>query len=401
VVQTQELPKAMKRCLQSMLPAVVVPGLLIGLLTACNGGSGMSGDAVDTPDSLGPFAVGHSVLSVTDPLRDNRVLAVELWYPVDAENRQDTPVTRYELAPGIGLASAVAVEDLPVSGRQKRPLVVFSHGYGGINTASVVLMETLASHGFIVASPEHAGNSQASGGDTFDQAAANRVPDVSLVIDALFDRGRQPGDSFYKTIDERRVGVVGHSFGGMTAVGMAAGWAGSGPDERVRAIVPISAVFDAGLQSDERTGPNAGFTAEQLGGITVPVMLIGGTADSNVFIENNSIAFEHMTAAPRIYKVDIVGATHNHFANVCDIGKLLIELGIQQDNWPAIGAGDLLGPYADACSPQAFPIDEVVRLQNLYVVSFFKRYLLGAKGYDYYLAPDFAAREPAVAVAVK
>jgi len=371
--------------------------LVIGL-SACSDSSDQTPQPVPAPDMLGPLGVGHSAFTAIDPLRDNRMLAVEVWYPVDAEDRQESPLTSYPLAAGIGLESTIAVDDLPVSGRQNQVLLVFSHGYGGINTASVVLMETLASHGFIVIAPEHTGNSQASNEDTFDEAAAKRVPDVSFLIDTMIDRSRDQGDIFYKRINENRAGVVGHSFGGMTSVGMAAGWAGADPDPRVEAIVPISAVFKAELQSDERTGPNAGFTAQQLESITVPAMLIGGTEDINVFIENNNIAFSQMTNSPDVYQVDIIGANHTHFANVCDIGNLLISLGLLQDTWPAIGAQDLLEPYALTCSEEAFSIEEVVRLQNLYVVSFFKRHLLGDRRYDYYLSRDFAGREPAVTI---
>lgn len=261
-------------------------------------------------------------------------------------------------------------------------------------------MEMLASHGFIVVSPEHTGNSQSSSEDSFDQAAANRVPDVSFVIDTMIDRSRVPGDAFYNRIGENRVGVVGHSFGGMTAVGMAASWTGAEADKRVQAIAPISAVFDAKLQSDERISPNAGFTAEQLASITVPVMLTGDTEDVNVFIENNSVAFAQMTNSPYVYQVDILGANHTHFANVCDIGELLIGLGILQDSWPVIGAEGLLEPYATTCSAEAFPIEEVVRLHNIYVVSFFKRHLPGDNRYDNYLSPGYAEREPAIAISV-
>jgi predicted dienelactone hydrolase len=370
-------------------------------VSACSDSSDQPPQPAPAPDAFGPFGVGHSSFTAIDPQRDNRMLAVEVWYPVDAEDQQDSPLTSYPLAAGIGLESGIAVDDLPVSQRPNQVLLVFSHGYGGINTASVVLMETLASHGFVVVSPEHTGNSQASNEDTFDEAAAKRVPDVSFLIDTMIGRSRDEADVLYGRINADRVGVVGHSFGGMTAVGMAAGWAGAAPDPRVAAIVPISAVFEAELQKDERTGPNAGFTAQQLASITVPAMLIGGTEDTDVFIENNRIAFAQMINSPHVLQVDIIGANHTHFANVCDIGDLLIELGILQATWPAIGAEDLLEPYANTCGAGAFPIEEAVRLQNLYVVSFFKRYLLDDRRYDDYLTPDFAEQEPSISIVRK
>lgn len=262
-------------------------------------------------------------------------------------------------------------------------------------------MEALASHGFIVAAPEHTGNSQSSMTDSFDQAAANRVPDVSFLIDTMIARNRDPEDPFYGRLDERQFGVVGHSFGGMTAIGMAAGWAGAGPDPRVAAIVPISAVIDAELQETPRTGPNAGFTAEQLASITVPVMLIGGTKDESVPIENNEIAFEQMTRAPRVYKVDVIGATHTHFANICAIADLLIGIGLGPEAWPAVGAGDLVEPYRVTCGPDAMPVEEAHRLENLYTIAFFRRHLLGERGYDHYLTPEYAESEPAVHFAVR
>ena len=54
-------------------------------------------------------------------------------------------------------------------------------------------------------------------------------------------------------------------------------------------------------------------------------MLMGGTADVNVFLENNEIAFNQIVNAPVVYRVDIIGANHTHFANVCQIGDFLID----------------------------------------------------------------------------
>ncbi len=378
---------------------LLAAGLLIG-----GGGCGdgaTSAPAVDSPDRLGPFAVGHTSFTAIDSSRENRSLLIDVWYPIDPGDEAGAPRTAYPLAAGINLDSAVAVDDAPVSAREDQTLLVFSHGYGGIHTQSVELMEALASHGFVVASPEHTGNSQSSQSDDFDQAASRRVPDVSFVLDTMAARNRDPDDAFYRRIDEARAGVIGHSFGGMTSVGMAAGWAGAAPDPRVAAIAPISAVIDGDLQQDTRTGPNAGFTRAQLESITVPALLVGGTADVGVPIGNNAIAFEQMVRAPAVYKVDIIGATHTHFANVCSIGDLLISLGLGQESWPAVGAEALLEPYATTCAPGVFPIREATRLTNLYAVSFFKRHLHGNVGYGRYLTTEFAQTEPAITFAAK
>ncbi|MBT8469846.1 MAG: hypothetical protein KJN97_13960, partial [Deltaproteobacteria bacterium] len=205
----------------------------------------------------------------------------------------------------------------------------------------------------------------------------------------------------YQRIDESAVGVVGHSFGGMTAVGMAAGWAGAPADPRVMAIAPISAVIDGELQSDDRPSPNAGFTEQQLESITIPVMLMGGTEDINVPIGNNAIAFEQIVNAPRVFKVDIIGANHNHFAAICAIADWLLARGWGPDVWPTLGAEALIEPYEATCSPDVLPIDEATRLQNLYVVSFFKSQLRNEPGYDRFLTLAFAETEPGITVAVK
>ena len=364
-------------------------------LAACSNSSGTA-EPVDPPDELGAFAVGHSTFTAKDPSRGNRSLLVDVWYPVDADDATDAQPRQYTLSGLLGPVSDVALADPPVSARRRQTLLVFSHGYGGINTQSVGLMEALASHGFIVASPEHTGNSQQSPEDSFDEAAANRVPDVSFVIDTMFERSQDANDAFYARVDDSRVGVLGHSFGGMTAIGMTAGWAGAPADPRVAAILPVSAVIVKELQSATRTSPNAGFTREQLETIEVPVMLMGGTEDVDVFPENNEIAFEQIVNAPRVYRVDIIGATHTHFASVCWIGDYLIGIGFTQDRWAALGAEALVEPYEVTCGPEALPIEESNRLAQLYTVAFFKRHLLAERGYDAYLTPAFADAEPAV-----
>ncbi len=350
----------------------------------------------DAPDALGPYVVGHGASIVVDSARGDRELPIDLWYPVDSLDAEGAQTTAYTLAEIATLESEVSFEDVPVASDRAHPLLVFSHGYQSVNLQSIGLMEALASHGFIVVSPEHTGNSQFSAGDEFDVAAANRVPDISVIIDTMLERADDPDDLLYERIDIAAIGVVGHSFGGMTSFGVAAGWAGADPDPRVAAIAPVSGVIDGDLQEADRDTPNAGFSQTQLESITIPALLLGGTEDTNVPIENNAIAFSQMTNAAVVYKVDVIGANHTHFANVCTFGDLLIELGVGPETWGAIGAGGLTEPYEATCTEDAFPIDEAIRLQNLYVVAFFRLHLSGEAAYEQYLTAEYADTEPAI-----
>ncbi|MEM1416896.1 MAG: alpha/beta fold hydrolase [Myxococcota bacterium] len=370
---------------------------LVFLFVACGDETVPPDGAVppdEAADALGALAVGHTTFEVVDASREDRTLRVEVWYPAIADDEAEPTI--YDLLFGAGPTSEVAREDAPPAAGP-RPLLVFSHGYGGIALQSTGLMEALASHGFVVASPEHTGNAQSSPTDDFDTAAGNRVPDVSLVIDRMRARSARAGDLLEGILDAGGVGVLGHSFGGMTAMGSAAGWAGAAPDPRVTAIAPISAVIDGDLQRDDRPSANAGFTDAQLASVRVPVLLVGGTEDVAVPIENNAIAFRGLTNAEAAFRVDIVGANHTHFATVCVIANYLIEvLGFEPDRWDLLGAEALRDPFDATCSEDAFPIAEATRLQNLYAIAFFRRYLRGETAYDYYLDANYAASEPDV-----
>ena len=356
-------------------------------VAACSSSSdnsvGAGGSRGAPADKLGSYAVGHTMFTVVDSAREDRELLVDVWYPVDAVNAVSEPRTEYPLQGGLTLPSEVAVDDLPVSSEGTRALLVFSHGFGGINTQSTQLMEALASHGFIIASPEHTGNTALDRSD--DMPAEKRVPDVSFIIDTLFERSNTPGDAFEGRMDESKVGVLGHSYGGSTAMGTVAGWAGADPDPRVKAI----GVIAGGVG-------NNSFSEEVLSDVTQPTILLVGTLDPGA-LANHQYAFANMPNAEALFKVEVTGANHTHFANICDIGNRLISLGITKDQWDALGAAALLQPYNDTCTEDVFPIAEAHRLQNLYMVAHFRRFLLDQVGYNQFLTAAYAdANEAAV-----
>ena len=363
--------------------------LVLTLLTSLVWSANLQAAQWDPPDpgTTGPWAVGHTSFIAVDESRGDRTMGVEVWYPVDPEDAVGE-LTYYELLNvagiSLGLTSEVAIEGAPLSSLPFRPLVVFSHGSGSINIQSAVLMETLASHGFFVASPNHTGNTIFDGPDDlpFEDVATDRPKDISFVIDLLLERSRDSGDAFHLAINPFAIGVTGHSFGGYTALAVAAGYEGSafGPvprDKRVRAIVPVSGVASF-------------FSDEELEGIRIPMLLLGGTLDTSVPIDPNATRPFELAESKAVFRTDIIGATHSHFANICDIANVLLGLNIPIELWPAIGAEALVEPYLETCVPPAFSLDEANRLQNLYTVAFFRKYLVWDMRYREFLTEKYA-----------
>lgn len=321
------------------------------------------------PDQTGPYAVGRTTITIVDADRDDRTMPVDVWYP--AVDDGETPFSVYDLLVSV-IVSDLALDNPPAADGEF-PLLVFSHGNAGIRFQSIFLQEHLASHGFIVAAPDHVGNTAA------DAILPNPPPfetkdrplDVSFVIDEMIALDADPADPLYTSVDETLIGVLGHSFGGFTTLVMASGFQDVPPDERVSAIMPISPAV-------------GGLPEELLMAVDLPTFVLGGTADTVTPVDPNSVrAFEETSGLPR-WRVDIVDAGHNSFTEICLFFETLLDAGL-----PAPILEILLGNVEQGCGPDLIPIEEAQRITKLYATSFFKKELERRGSFVRYLTPEY------------
>jgi predicted dienelactone hydrolase len=184
----------------------------------------------------------------------------------------------------------------PDTPTDKRPVVIFSHGYGGSRDGYTYIGRHLASHGYLVIHPQHAGSdtdalrkllreSRRRGeknprGSVLEEGTSdpdnlvNRPLDIRFVIDQLATRS-----TLAAIADAERIAVAGHSFGSYTAMAVAgmritlpddhAGAKKTLRDERVKAIIAMSP-----------QGPGVmGVTAGAWNAITIPALLMTGSKD--------------------------------------------------------------------------------------------------------------------------
>ncbi|MCB9779309.1 MAG: hypothetical protein H6742_12150 [Alphaproteobacteria bacterium] len=150
----------------------------------------------------GPYAVGFTVQEVTytDPAGDPRTLALSLWYPTD-DTDGDAVVYLDGVHEADGVLGGATIRD------GRHPTLVWSHGSQAYAGASAVILENLASHGWLVASPEHTTNTIADGAERATPIYYQRPADISAVIDHLASDWADHADL------DHLVGG-GHSFGG-------------------------------------------------------------------------------------------------------------------------------------------------------------------------------------------
>lgn len=199
------------------------------------------------PAPTGPYAVGRAELDWQDDTRSDPVdssqlrdLDVLLWYP--AKHRGTVPAVHVRASwlreidrpfpmPHLQRAMTHSWADVPPATPQSEgwPVVILCSGFGAPPTDYSSLAEDLTSRGYVVVAPAntHYGLTVVFPDGRIANAATKLPPldelvqiwadDIRSVIKQLMQINGDPRSVFYHKLALRRLGVIGHSFGGAAA----------------------------------------------------------------------------------------------------------------------------------------------------------------------------------------
>lgn len=265
--------------------------------------------------------LGHMTLHIHDTARHRR-FDIEVWYPV-------APNTPGELIRDIWFRPQEA-QKAPVEGAGL-PIVMMSHGYRGTPESLVWLARRLVLAGYVVAAPAH--HDPTMGNPRIDHW--HRALDVSFALSSLLASPLAPA------LDPSRVGMVGLSLGGGTAVWLAGGRAttyhktlhpgpaytflpffepGSAAYKTVERETDFRAAAasyrDPRLKAFVLLAPALGWAFEPgpLAQIRVPMLIATGDKDEELVPETNAVFFAHAIPGCRLEVIRDGG--HYTFVNM-------------------------------------------------------------------------------------
>lgn len=319
---------------------------------------------------LGEFDVG--VTTVTIDAESDRPLTVDVWFPI--ADGSDRPKHEYTFLPGIFYRSPNAVTATldEISPDGPYPLIVYSHGSGGQRFVHSNYTETLASHGHIVVSADHTGNTLiesfvGAAGDAAGSAAA-RPGDIDSLLDAALgtDQDTELSRALASSLSDDPVVITGHSLGGFTSYASIAGLETETvvipADERLGAVIALAPFATQDVLPDEA-----------LTRVAVPQLIIVGSDDKTTPIDPNVERLWELTAGSPTYRVELEAGEHLTFTDLCDYVTFLPELGTV----PEFIVTELDNRTVDACAPEDMPIARAQALTNTFALRFLREFYDG------------------------
>lgn len=285
-----------------------------------------------------------------DEAGEPRMLRVEVWYPATAA-AGELPRDEYDLldeAPPDVAATLTGVSTTSIAQAAARdaeprlelapyPLVVFSHGNGGLRFQNFSIAAHLASHGFMVVAPDHTGDTtwEAIGsglgvGEVL-QSFPEREGDLPFVAEATVETtGPLAGMA-----DPERWAIMGHSFGGSMSLALTEANAGVEPDSRFRVAVPMTPA--ASLL------PLFGYAPSRS---RVPTLILAAKRDGTLSFENEQLRAYEEIPTPKAMAA-VIEAGHFSYTDLCrpELQELAQALGEDVGNILSDGCGsDFIDP---------------------------------------------------------
>ena len=302
----------------------------------------------------GEYQVGTQVIHMVDNDRsawygqessNPREIMVRVWYPAQPqEGDLKAPYVYNEkligdmVSEGFGIPKYLMKNLRNINGNswseaqpvnEKFPVIIFSHGIGGLKTQNTTQMEEMASHGYVVFSCDHAYDAGVSifPGDRIIFGKTNipdnltkeekgnmrraqldyRAADIQFLLDEM-DRENFLSVALKNSLDLEHIGVFGHSFGGGTSVVVAS------VDERIDACFGLDAWFlpipSNVLNSD----------------LNKPFIHLGQVSwkEKENYLKLDTLAGNNSAWSVRL---DVRGATHYDFTDFSQFSKLTKKYG--------------------------------------------------------------------------
>lgn len=249
-----------------------------------------SSESLGEPSDSGGASASRVVATTTPRARPDGYAVGTLWRDFVDTKRNRTLKTLVHY-PARGHAGAVGVA--PADG--SFPIVLMAHGYRLPAAGYERMLTTLTASGYVTVSPAFPGTS-AETGNANRSDITNQPADLSFVLDEVLALAASPGSELPSIASPDRVGVIGHSDGGLTASAIA--YNSRFRDPRVAAVVVL-------------TGGRALFPGRYFDAAGLPPLLVvHGTADNNPYAAGTSLWNEAKAARLPAYMLTIEGGTH-------------------------------------------------------------------------------------------
>ncbi|MBS7806793.1 hypothetical protein [Variovorax sp. PCZ-1] len=250
-----------------------------------------------------PMVVGIQKIAMKDASRDRNV-NFEVWFEAVA----GTQAQSISIAPILQAFSAAQnATPAPVA---PKPLLILSHGNFANPTAYGWLITDLVKAGFVVLTPTHPGTMFQDLRPEYRARLWERSSDVSFALTQFL-----ADPAWAARVDAKRIGFIGHSFGGWTGVSLAGGLYDYKQQLSYCETMPKKDQYCAGLIKDynpqtaiedgkrsfkdERfkafyalaSGVAAGFSAPSLASISAPMVFETAKYDTVLAPEGGSSLF--------------------------------------------------------------------------------------------------------------